>query len=234
MHKEIFDGDRGDKNRALQLLYPEQKLELVPQWAIAAAIVDEVKRQLKEEPCHDSLKSLGTDAGGFLAELLPVPQQSNRAKRTKDRRITRPKIYPVHRFGFKGTTSYYRAALGRNVAGKVNRDDSADTTRWKALRNLVHNEQRPPEFIICYGVTWRAVFDQLVEPWKLETDDTGHKCIRKLGINNNGSLVAITGFFTKTARPDSQDVTLDDCSSLVERLCQFRSSVLYNSLSDHR
>lgn len=213
-HPDVFGAERGDKDAALGILYRQMNAEDVPQWRIAASLVTEIMRERGEDVSDTSVAALGKRDSGdsFLAELLPVPQQSNRTRKNRQRG-NRPKIYPVRRFGFRGTTAYYRAALGRNVAGRLNRDGSHETVRWKALRALIQVNGHPPDYIICYGVTWRAVFNQLVEPWELEVEPS-HRCIRKLGINHNGSLVAITGFFTQTARPESQDVTLADCRSL--------------------
>jgi len=223
-HTQIFGGSRGDKNAAHALLYPTTDAERVPQWAIAAGLVKEIRRALGEDASGTTVGSLGTtDGDTFLGELLPVPRPGRPRGKKNGQRSTRPPSYPVSRFGFRGETAYHRAALGRNPAGHENRDGTAETGRWQALCELVARTdgQQRPEFVICYGVTWRAVFDQLLGPWRTaEEDSSGGSRVWKIGLSKHGVIGAITGFFTARARPNSREVTLTDCAAIAKQLCE--------------
>ena len=189
-HPEVFGQATANKDDALRLLYPGLAADDVQQWAVAAAIVSRITRALGESDTAPAIASLGSKTGcSLLGELLPVPRFG---------RAT----FPVTRFGFKGETAYFRAALGRNAAGALNRDGDTRPPRWVALQALVNGQgpRKRPDYIVCYGYTWRRVFDQLVGPLVAVRRSCLGDRVYMLGRTPHGSVVAITGFFKTKSR----------------------------------
>lgn len=201
----VFGGARADKNVALNALYPGRAPQQVPQWQIAAAIVNEIKRLKPRLGAPTATAdTIGTHGGDvFLAELLPVPRSGGCT-------------FPVQHFGFRGETAYYREAIGMDASGRLN-PDGVPTPRWVNLRNLVTGQAgQLPTLVVCYSATFAGALERLVSPWVGQpARGLVSNKIKAVGTNASGSVVAVTEFFGGRGR---NKITMGDVPNIASAI----------------